>query len=186
MAAAEYIIDSVKRIVQKYDTRDPRELCQALHIRIYRLDLQRKLKGYFFYQSRQKNIVIDSSVNHVMEQIILAHELGHAVLHTKAAMMRGFHETEVLGQNLLCPEETEANLFAAELLLDDNDVVEHLQRESFYEAASALYVPAALLDYKAALLRKKGYRLDSMELHRADFLKEDCGAYLCVDEHRTE
>ena len=58
--------------------------------------MEKKLKGFFFYQSRQKNIVIDSNVNDVLERILIAHELGHAVLHTKIAMMKGFQEMEVL------------------------------------------------------------------------------------------
>lgn len=32
----------------------------------------------------------------VLERILIAHELGHAVLHTKIAMMKGFQEMEVL------------------------------------------------------------------------------------------
>jgi Zn-dependent peptidase ImmA (M78 family) len=75
------------------------------------------------------------------------------------------------------PEENEANIFAAELLLDDKTVLEHLSEESFFEAASALYVPAALLDYKFMILRSKGYRLNTVNVRKSDFLREDLGAY---------
>ena len=106
--------------------------------------MQKKLKGFFYYQSRQKNIVIDSNVNKILERILIAHELGHAILHTKIAMMRGFHEMEVFDGS--ATEENEANFFAAELLLEDRAVLECLSEYSFFETAKMLYVPAALLD----------------------------------------
>ena len=76
-----------------------------------------EIEGFFYYQSRQKNIVIDHNVNGILERILVAHELGHAVLHTKIAMMHGFQEMEVFDDRSI--EENEANFFAAELLLED-------------------------------------------------------------------
>ena len=95
MKTAEHIIETVDKLVRKHHTRDPYELCQLLGIKIHYYDLQKKLKGFFYYQSRQKNIVIDHNVNGILERILVAHELGHAVLHTKIAMMHGFQEMEV-------------------------------------------------------------------------------------------
>ena len=172
---AAHIIEAVEKLVKKYDTKDPYELCRALGIKIHFYNMEKKLKGFFFYQSRQKNIVIDSNVNEVLERILIAHELGHAVLHTKIAMMKGFQEMEVLDGSYL--EEDEANFFAAELLLDDNEVLENLSEYSFFETAQRLFVPAALLDYKFSLLHEKGKRVDSMYIRKSDFLKEDLGAY---------
>lgn len=181
MATTAYIVDVVEQLARKYGTRNPYELCDALGIKIHYKDLKKKLKGFFFYQSRQKNIVIDYNVNKILELILVAHELGHAVLHTEIAMMRGFQEMEVLEKSQQMPEENEANIFAAELLLDDDEVLQHLSEESFFEAARALFVPAALLDYKFTILRTKGYRLNTMDVRKANFLKEDLGAYEDVD-----
>lgn len=46
----------------------------------------------------------------MLERILIAHELGHAVLHTKIAMMKGFQEMEVFDGSSV--EEDEANFFA--------------------------------------------------------------------------
>ena len=62
MRTAAHIIETVGKLVKKYDTRDPYELCKCLEIKIHFYNLEKKLKGFFFYQSRQKNIVIDSNV----------------------------------------------------------------------------------------------------------------------------
>ena len=163
------------KLVRKYHTRDPYELCQLLGIKIHYYDLQKKLKGFFYYQSRQKNIVIDHNVNGILERILVAHELGHAVLHTKIAMMHGFQEMEVFDDRSI--EENEANFFAAELLLEDGKVLECLSEHTFFETAKMLYVPAALLDYKFSLLHEKGELVNSMYIRKADFLKEDLHAY---------
>ncbi len=183
MKTAEHIIETVDKLVRKYHTRDPYELCQLLGIKIHYYDLQKKLKGFFYYQSRQKNIVIDHNVNGILERILVAHELGHAVLHTlghavlhtKIAMMHGFQEMEVFDDRSI--EENEANFFAAELLLEDEEVLEYLSEHTFFGTAKMLYVPAALLDYKFSLLHEKGELVNSMYIRKADFLKGDLHAY---------
>ncbi len=162
MRTAKHIIDTVDKLVKKYHTRDPYKLCELLGIKIHYYDLEKKLKGFFFYQSRQKNIVIDSNVNEILERILVAHELGHAILHTKIAMMKGFQEMEVLDGG--SQEEDEANFFVAELILEDEKVLSHLSEYSFFETAKILYVPAALLDYKFTLLQEKGEMLNPMLL----------------------
>ena len=175
MRTAIHVAEAVEKLTKKYGTRDPYELCALLGIKIHYIDMQKKLKGFFYYQSRQKNIVIDSNVNDVLERILIAHELGHAVLHTKIAMMRGFQEMEVLDGG--SKEEDEANFFAAELLLEDDVVLSYLGEYSFFEAAKMLYVPAALLDYKFSLLHEKGEVVDPMHIRKSNFLKEDLRAY---------
>ena len=54
MKTLKNVIETVDKLVKKYDTRDTYELCQLLGIKIHFYDLQKKLKGFFFYQSRQK------------------------------------------------------------------------------------------------------------------------------------
>lgn len=175
MKTAAHIIETVEKLIKKYNTRDPYELCNLLGIKIHYYDMQKKLKGFFYYQSRQKNIVIDSNVNDILERILIAHELGHAILHTKIAMMRGFQEMEVFEGSSV--EEDEANFFAAELLLEDQAVLECLSEHAFFETAKILYVPAALLDYKFSLLHEKGELVNTMYIRKSNFLKEDLHAY---------
>ena len=181
MSSIGYVISVVEELVRKYGTRDPYELCDCLGIRIRRKDLGKKLKGFFFYQSRIANIVIDCNVNEVLERILIAHELGHAILHKKIAMMKGFQEMEVFDSTAIM--ENEANLFSAELLLDDDEVLEQLKERdgSFFQAAQALYVPAAFLDYKFSAMCEKGLLDRTMDYRRSKYLKEDLGAYDTID-----
>lgn len=169
----DYIISEANRIIRKFGTRDPYLLCDALKIRLRKMDLRQKIKGYYFYQSRIQNIVIDESLTEPFLRILVAHELGHAVLHRETAMLKGFAEFEIpLSYEKEDSLERDANLFAAELLLDDETVVSALKSGTFFEAAAALNVPAALLDYKFYIMHKKGYALSDMQLAKADFLKD--------------
>jgi Zn-dependent peptidase ImmA (M78 family) len=70
--------------------------------------------------------------------------------------------------------EQDANLFAAELLLEDEDILNALtQNTTFFKAASSLYVPKELLEFKLRLLRWKGYQItESPILAHNDFLKQ--------------
>ena len=60
------------------------------------------------------------------------------------------------------PTEYEANLFAAELLIDEKELLEFLNDDdmSFFGVASELSVPADLLDFKFRVLKHKGYRIE--------------------------
>ena len=71
--------------------------------------------------------------------------------------------------------EYEANMFAAELLIDDNELRELLNdsEKSFFGVAKELYVPAELLDFKFRILKNKGYHLEAPYIARSDFLKGD-------------
>lgn len=171
MANAEYIAGKVSALIKRYGTRDPFALSQALDIRIRYKDLGDSIKAYYFYQSRIKNIVINHRADIIDRNILCAHELGHAVLHTELAMMKGFQELTLFDS--MVPTEYEANLFAAELLIDDADLLESLREcgKSFFSIAKELCVPPELLDFKLRILKKKGYPIVAPILAKSDFLK---------------
>ena len=106
----DLIINNVAKLHKTYDSYDPLTICNQLGIKVHFFDLKQKLKGFFFYQSRQKNIVIDSNVNEIFKRILVAHELGHALLHNKSALSYGFYDSEVFEQRSFV--ENEANFFA--------------------------------------------------------------------------
>jgi hypothetical protein len=68
------------------------------------------------------------------------------------------------------------------LLIDDDELLEMLNDPdaSFFSAARALSVPAALLDSKFRILKHKGYRIEAPYIARSDFLKDDIDG--CFDD----
>ena len=179
----DYVVSQVEALVKKVGSRDPYIICNTLDYKLHFLDLKQRLKAYYFYQSRINNIIIDENVIELFRPILIAHELGHGVLHREIAMMSGFQELEVLEKRSDKPMEYEANLFAAELLLEDETVLKLLNEYTFFETASILNVPAALLDFKFAILKTKGYRINDLQIAKSHFLKEDLGAYVGNNSH---
>ncbi len=173
MAQIDYICENVNKVIKNCDSRNPFEICKEVDIHIHYKDLGSALKAYYFYQSRIKNIVINSRSGTIVRRILCAHELGHAVLHEKLAAMKGFQELELFDS--LVPTEYEANLFAAELIIPDGEVLELLndRDKSFFDIAKELYIPAELLDFKFRILKNKGYRIDAQYIAQSDFLKNN-------------
>lgn len=70
--------------------------------------------------------------------------------------------------------EKEANLFAAELILEDDKVLSALNQDTtFLSAAASLYVPAELLDFKFRIMKWKGYKMVEPPISaRSNFLRD--------------
>lgn len=107
----------VKKLVKKWGTKNPYKLCKYLKIEILYMDLG-KIKGIYKKTLTNKFIVINENLNEFCQMIVLAHELGHALLHHSK-------EIQTLKDYDLFPKynnqiEIEANIFAAELLSDEN------------------------------------------------------------------
>jgi Zn-dependent peptidase ImmA (M78 family) len=85
--------------------------------------------------------------------------------------VNAFHDFELFDSTSFM--EYEANIFAAEFLMDDDDVLEKLNEDiSFFGAASLLRVPPELLDFKFRLMKRNGYKLiDPPLMANANFLK---------------
>ena len=65
-----------------------------------------------------------------------------------------FHEVTLF--DTTDKKEYEANVFASELLLSDEAVLEVLNDDMFcFQAAKALYVPSELLDFKFRILKRR-------------------------------
>ncbi len=172
MSKVKFINQLVHATMEKYGTRDPFEICRCMGIRIHYKDLGPALKAFYFYQSRIKNIVINSSADQVLHPVLCAHELGHALLHENVATLRGFQELNLFGT--LSPAEYEANLFAADLIISDEELLGLMQDpdKSLFTMASELYVPVQLSDFKIRVLEAKGYDVKAPWMARGNFLKK--------------
>lgn len=170
----DYISREVKRIKNKYRENDPYRLCNAMGLILLFEPMglyEGACKGFFLIQSRKKSITINCDLPEPLQRIILTHEIGHAVLHRKTTGVKAFHDFALFNETY--QYEYEANIFAAEYLMDDNDVLELLNDDlSFFEAASMMSVPAELLDFKFRILKRKGFKvIDPPLMANGDFLK---------------
>ena len=168
------ISESVAKLVKKYDERDPFKLCRAMGIVLIFRAMGKDpdaVKGFFLEKNRIRMITINSDLPEVIQRIIVAHELCHAINHRHSGVA-AFHEFTMFDQNSLM--EKDANLFAAELILEDHKVLEALNQDTtFFSAAASLYVPAELLDFKFRIMKWKGYKMVEPPISaRSNFLRD--------------
>ena len=108
----------VKRLCRKYDTRDPFELVDALGIVLVKAPLTDNVRGFYRFFQRRRIIVVNANLPWEEQRLVCAHELGHAVLHKNVNAMFLNQCTFLVTDRY----ESEANQFAADLLISDEDV----------------------------------------------------------------
>lgn len=116
----------IKRLISYYErifsTTDPHKIAQKLNIHVAFVPLGNTL-GYYRYLKRIKWIFINEDFmdDEILIKVVMAHELGHAVLHPKENCAFMAHHTLMLTSKI----EREANLFAAHLLITDDMLAEY-------------------------------------------------------------
>lgn len=100
------IQEKVKKLT-KY-TNNLCEIANNENIIVYEQDLGSG-DGLYLYIQKTKVIILNNNLSYWKKQIVLAHEIGHAILHAKEKHAFSLSKTKTI-------QEKEANLFAVELL----------------------------------------------------------------------
>lgn len=118
-----YLIDNIKRLVayytKKFDTRNPFDLADALNV-LYQIG-NISCDGYYMFLKNHRYIFLNQNLSGHDMNLVMAHELGHAVLHRKDNCYFIRNKTMLLNSKI----EIEANKFAMELLIPDEFLEEN-------------------------------------------------------------
>lgn len=167
---ASDIFDLTNELVKKYKTRDPFSLADCLGIDVDCADLG-SLKGFYIVYSKNRFVVLNTSLTESLSRIILAHEIGHDRLHRAIAKNGGLKESSFF--DMKSKPEMEANVFAANLLITDNNVIDYgNEGYTSEEMAKDLCIPYPLALIKINDMIKRGFELNIPYVPRADFLGE--------------
>ena len=116
--------NNVKRIVnalkKKYDTTDPFEIARQMNVE-YIIGPLGSRSGCYMYLKRHRCIFLNEELSEHEMKLVMAHELGHAILHRTQNCYFIRHKTLLSGDRF----EAEANKFAMELLIPDESLSEH-------------------------------------------------------------
>jgi len=161
MARFNYVATTAYRLRAKYKDCSPIEIAPAEGIRLEKYDLG-MLKGMYARINDVPFIAISSLLDAKYAEIVCAHELGHHFLHGD-----GINGT--FGEHSLwlrdSRPEYEANLFAAELLIGDNEFLSCLEPGiTCGELAAILGTDENLVAFKAEVLRSKGHILNGLDI----------------------
>lgn len=106
-----------KTLIKKYNTRDPFKLADYMNIAVFEEELGH-VNGFYQACPKTKIIHLNKNLEHIERKIVCAHELGHALLHSKLNILF-LEKNTFLVKNKY---EKEANKFAAELLISDDTI----------------------------------------------------------------
>lgn len=114
----------VKRLVayyvKKYETRNPFRLAEYLNVFAHVGPLGSRAGCYMFLKNH-KCIFLNEDLNEQERMLVMAHELAHSIMHRKENCYFIRNKTLLLTSEI----ETEANMFAAELLIPDDLIYEN-------------------------------------------------------------
>jgi Zn-dependent peptidase ImmA (M78 family) len=110
----DWIKDKINYLLEKYDTNEPTELAECLGIHIV-YEFLADVQGYYVNAGDYKFIVVNNNLDYYDQRVVIAHELGHVLLHPT------LNSSFLKNNTLLCTDkyEYQANYFAANLLLPD-------------------------------------------------------------------
>ena len=170
MAQVKDAVSVANKIFRTYENRRPEKIAKEMGILIVPAPFKTQ-KGAYKVIERQPIIFINDSLHPVVREIVFGHELGHHLLHKQEAIQAGgFQEFNIFNMrnNRM---EYEANVFASQISLPDDDFLELAERGyDTQQIASALNSDINLVALKADTLISQGYRLRPQE-HRNNFLK---------------
>jgi Zn-dependent peptidase ImmA (M78 family) len=162
------IIKRAAKLIRQCGSRSPFCIAKEIGIDVYYKDLG-KLKGMYTCIKRNRFIVINENLNKNMQIVVCAHELGHDQFHRELAINSWLQEFMLY--DMSSRPEYEANLFASEILLSDDEILELIELNYDVEQISrALYSDINLIALKIAILTQKGYSLKQFK-HHSNFLK---------------
>ena len=134
-----YILKAnIKQIVlyhiKKFDTHNPFELADYLNIE-YLIGPLGSRCGCYMYLKRHRCIFLNENLSDTEMQLVMSHELGHAILHRKQNCYFIRNKTLLSVDKI----EKEANSFAAELLIPDEELSEYIQMSYSIEQIARIY-----------------------------------------------
>lgn len=126
------------------------------------------LKGFYICENGKRYIVINENLDDTMQKVVCAHEFGHDMLHRELSVGGIREGTLFLDTN---KTEREANLFAACMLISDEEMLDALsERPDINSAALFLRLPPEIVKYKLKAMNCKGYDFKADDIEN-DFLK---------------
>ena len=170
MMNAEQLSRVGEKLVKRCGSRDPFEIARQLGINVMLCESFGSLKGMYRVIKRNRFIFLNNSLDENMLRIVCAHELGHDQLHRNMAKTTPIHEFMLY--DMKSKPEYEANIVAAEILMDSDEVLRYIYEYGYTaeQIASVMSTDINLVALKVAHLATLGYNLHALE-HKSNFLK---------------
>ena len=166
MQQTSHIIRAAESIVQRFGTRNSDRIASDLGIHVLECPLG-NLKGMYKIVERNRFVFLNTHLGEVMRGIVLLHEIGHDQLHRKEAeQFQEFNLFDMAANQM----EYEANLFAAQVALPDEEILEYVhQQYTDAQIAQIMSSDINLVALKISELARRGHKFRVPE-HKRNFL----------------
>ncbi|MCI5893057.1 MAG: ImmA/IrrE family metallo-endopeptidase [Clostridiales bacterium] len=156
---ADEIYKITDKLKKQCKSTDPFEIADMLGIMVMLRDDFKKLCGLYTVIKRKRVIILNGNLSENRLKIVLAHEIGHDILHRDMAVNTALQEFMLY--DMSARPEYEANMFAADLLLDDDEIYElvSVYRYDMEQIASKLCTDINLVGIKIGSMNYRGYKL---------------------------
>lgn len=167
---AKQLSEVGEKLVKRCGTRDPFEIARQIGVEVLFCPDFGSMKGMYRVVRRNRFIFLNDGLTPQMQRIVCAHELGHDQLHRNLAKDGALREFMLY--DMSTRPEYEANIVAAEILLDSGEVLDYVYRCGYTteQIARAMETDINLVALKVAHLIEAGFALNPGE-YRGDFLK---------------
>ena len=167
----DYIIEKTKQLKEQFCTSNPFEILEQLGVEVkYNYEFT-KLKAFYYVMLGKPYVVINGNMDEHQLKTVAAHELGHHLFHTHLAENSPIKEMGFYDYK--SGPEYEANVFAANLLIDDEELESMIKEEAeFYCLAAGLEVMPELLAFKMKSFNKNKNKYNVPITVKSSFLAE--------------
>lgn len=166
-----YIIGEVERLKRKYGTSNPYELIDALNIHLMTRSDLGTLKGFYYVSFRERYIVINDNLHERDMLLVAGHELGHDRLHQRLAKVAPLKDFMLY--DMTSRAEYEANVFASELLIEDEAIAECIEEEmDYFQMCRVVGFKPQLVTFKLYGMMQRGYPINLPETPNSSFLNK--------------
>ena len=165
----ESIKKMADKLVKKAGSRNPFVIADDNSINIKYITDFKKLKGMYTVIKRNKFIFINALLPEELQKVVCAHEIGHDAMHSFMAEMGAVSDTAMFDTKNSF--EFEANVFAAELLIDDNIALAMAKEGmSLSDIASSLCLDKNIVEIKFLSLSRRGNKINIPFSFKSSFL----------------
>lgn len=151
--------EDAQKLYRKYGTRSPFEIIDAApNMKLWMSEAYPAdgLKGFATIQNKTRYVVVNSFLQREEQRIVAAHEIGHIIRHEVRLRIQPMQDFDVYAATGKL--EREANFFAADLLIDDEEALDEIHScgADFFSVAQKLCIPAPFFAFKLYSLVERG------------------------------
>ncbi len=158
---ADEIYKKTQSLIKKSGVNDPFIIASDNNIMVRSSADFTILKGLYTVIKRKRIIILNANLPYEEQKLVCAHEIGHDILHRDFAKNKILHEYALY--NIKEKIEYEANMFAADLLIDDSEIVELacVMRYNLSQISHMLGQNQDIVKIKISNMNLRGYKFNS-------------------------